>query len=294
MSVIWKDQAGRDRMNTWYDRFAEKIPVPVERHTVPTPFGESHLLVTGPETGPPLVCLHAMRTGASFLLSELGSVLTHFRIYAPDLPGQSVCGLDRRLDLKDQSHAKWLAAILDHFGLARVGVFGVSWGGFVARQFACTFPHRVAKLGLMVPAGIVNGSHFRGLMHMVWPMLRYKMRPNEANLRKLLAPILTTWDEDWAGFIGCTINDMKMDPRIPPLATDSDLQQLTMPLLVLAADQDISFPGQKMLQRLKAQVPGAEGELLRECKHCPPCTPEFRGWLGNRLTAFFDDLSPVP
>ena len=121
---------------------------------------------------------------------------------------------------------------------------------------------------------------------MALPMLRYRLRPSEANLKRLLQPIITEWDEDWANYIGDTTRDIKLDPRIPPLAADDDLRRLRVRTLVIAADEDISFPGGPMVDRVQSLIPNAETELLRQCKHCPPTTPEFRSWLGERVRLF--------
>jgi 2-hydroxy-6-oxonona-2,4-dienedioate hydrolase len=198
-SVVWKTPEGKRRLNEWYDRFADRIETKCDGQVVPTRYGPSHVLVGGPEHGPPLVCLHAMRTGAPFLLSEMGPLLKRFRIYAPDLPGQSIRGPEIRFPLTDDSLARWLIDVLDNLHLDQVNLFGVSWGGFLARLTASTAPERVTRLALMVPAGIANGSHLSGLMKMAFPMVRYSLRPSPGNLKKLLSPILTTWDEDWAG-----------------------------------------------------------------------------------------------
>ncbi|PQO33358.1 alpha/beta hydrolase [Blastopirellula marina] len=286
-SHLYKTAAGRQRLDQWYERFLAKIETPVETRTVPTRFGENQVLVTGPADAPPLVVLHAMRTGAAFLLSELGPLLTKYRVYAPELPGQSVRGLDVRLPLQDESAAFWLADVMDGLSLESANLLGVSWGGFIARLTASHMPHSVPRLALLVPAGIANGSHLTGLMKMAWPMIRYQVRPSEANLQKLLLPLLSTWDDDWGGFIACTIRDLKMDPRIPPVATDEQLKQLTMPVLAIVGEEDISFPGHLVEQRLRSQVPTAEVEVVPGMKHCPPTTPEFRTWLAQRLTAFF-------
>ena len=77
-----------------------------------------------------------------------------------------------------------------------------------------------------------------------------------------------------------------MNFQIPRLATDSELRKLTMPVMVLGASEDISFPGKAVVERVKAIVPHAEGEVIVNCKHCPPTTDEFRGWLADRLTRF--------
>lgn len=287
MALTWKNEAARSRLEAWFNRFRDRIPAPVESREVPTRYGPSHVLLAGRPDGPPIVCLHAMRTGSAFLVSELVFLLDRFRIIAPDLPGQSIRGLQVKLPLTDDSHARWLGDVLDGLDLAVVQMFGASWGGFVARHAATLAPDRVRRLALLVPAGIANGSHWKGLTKMALPLIRYKLWRSEGNLQRLLAPLVTTWDADWAGYTGDAIRDMPFDFRIPPLATDEELRQLTMPVLVLGAGDDISFPGEAVVRRVQALVPHADGEVIPNCKHCPPTTPEFRRWLAARLAAFF-------
>lgn len=290
--VNWKTDEGRARLEGWYEKFLARIPARVESREVSTSIGLSHVLLGGPEDAPPLVCLHAMRTGAAHLLSELGPLFSEFRIIAPDLPGQSVRGPQVRLPLTDDSHARWLFEVLDGLGVDQVNLFGVSWGGFVARLVASSSPGRIRRLALLVPAGIANGSHWKGLTQMALPMIRYRMSGSEASLRRFLDPLLTTWDSDWAGYMGESLRDMPFDPRIPPLATDADLQRLTMPLMVLGAAEDISFPGEAVVSRVRSVLPNAEVEVIPGCKHCPPTTPEFQAWLSGRVTKFA--LTQVP
>ncbi len=286
---IWKTPAGHDRLNNWYDQFLSKIDTEVTSISVPTSIGPSHVLVTGPEDAPPLVCLHAMRTGAPFLLSELPDLAKRFRLYSPDQPGQSIRGPEVKLSLKDDSYANWLIEILDGLGLSSPPLFGVSWGGFVARLTASQAPQRVSKLALLVPAGIANGSHLTGLAKMALPMIRHTIWPTPNSLRSLLNPIMTTWDPDWANSISCALGDMKMDARVPPLATEDELRRLQMPTLVIAGDEDISFPGAAVVDRVERFISKVETELVDDCKHCPPTTEAFRAWLGERLSRFLRD-----
>lgn len=285
-SPIWKTPAGRDRLISWYDKFASKIEGATASILVPTSLGLSNVLVTGPENGPALICLHGMRTGASFLLSELGPLSRLYRLYAPDIPGQSIRGLEQKLSLKDDSYANWLVEILDGLDLTSVSLFGVSWGGYVALATASIAPNRVSKLSLLSAAGISNGSHVTGLIKMAFPLMRHSLWPTENSLRSLLNPILTTWDADWARSFDCALRDMKMDYRVPPLATDSMLKQLRVPTLVLAGDSDISFPGVAVTERACRLVPNVQAELIAKCRHCPPTTEAFREWLCQRLNRF--------
>jgi 2-hydroxy-6-oxonona-2,4-dienedioate hydrolase len=283
---VWRDEASRIRLEAWHQRFRDRIQTPVRSEVVDSSFGRSHVLVAGPENAPPLVCLHAMRTGSAHLLSELQPLAVSFRLIAPDLPGQSVMGPPVRASLSDNSLADWLVHVLDQLGIGKAHLLGISWGGFVARLAASAHPDRFSALVLVVPAGIVNGSHWRGLAQMALPLLRYRCAPSKANLQALLRPLLTTWDDDWAAYMADTLKDMKVDPRIPPLATDAALRSLRIRTLVLGAEEDISFPGRAMVERVRDLIPTSEAEVLRRCRHCPPITPEFRSWLADRVTSF--------
>ena len=56
----------------------------------------------------------------------------------------------------------------------------------------------------------------------------------------------------------------------------------------LWGDLDVHAPGGRLLVRLREWFLQAETELLRETKHCPPLTPQFREFLGRRILRFLD------
>jgi pimeloyl-ACP methyl ester carboxylesterase len=192
-----------------------------------------------------------MMTSSAHLASEMGAFLNQFYIIAPDLPGQSVRGLPIRLPYTDNAHANWLQEILDGLNLQSVHLLGVSLGGFVARQFASDNPDRAKSLILIVPAGIVQGSFLKGFIKMALPMVLYKIFPTKKRLQNLLSHLNTTWDEGWARYLCDSINDYTTHLKIPPVATEQEPKNLKMPCLVIGAEDDISFPGGKMVERVK-------------------------------------------
>ncbi len=286
---IFKSEKARNRQEEWYGHFLEATDLDVEFETVPTSFDKSHVLVAGNPDKPPLICLHAMLTGSAHLLSEIRYLAKHFRLIIPDIPGFSVKGIPERLSFKDNSHAEWLAEILDAFELDKVSLFGVSIGGYIAREFSSAFPERVHKLALLVPAGIVQAPVGKGLLKMVFPMIKYKMNSSEKNLRNLMDFMMTVWDEDWARFLADSMNDFIIPKKIPAVASEEELQNLKMPVLVIAAENDTSFPGVPLIEKAEAHIPNVETELLEGARHCPPTTDEFRQWLADRVTLFLKD-----
>lgn len=285
---IFKNNEARKRIENWYQRFLGRVDGKTNSIEISTSYGTNHVLTVGDSSNPPLVCLHAMMTSSAHLASELGALLDRFYLILPDLPGQSVRGLPVRLPYTDNSHAQWLLEIFDELDLQAVPLLGVSLGGFVARQFASSNPGRITSLILIVPAGMAQGSLVKGFTKMALPMIMYKIRPSEKGLRKLVSHLITTWDEDWARYLGDSFNDFAINLKIPPVASDEDLENLSMPCLVIGAEDDISFPGGKVIERAESHIPKVKTELIKESKHSPPTTSQFRNWLGNRVKTFIN------
>jgi pimeloyl-ACP methyl ester carboxylesterase len=265
---LFKSPEARSRLDCWYEKFLKRLTVPYESRFVATSQGASHVLLAGDETRSPLVCLHGSLASSAHLASELQLLAERFYIVAPDLPGQSVRGLEKRLPF-DDSLARWLLEIFDGLKLNEVNLLGVSWGGFVALQTAAAVPERIRRLVLIVPAGVVRGSMWTGLTQVGIPMLLYKMSPSERRLRAFVDPLFSTWDEDWAHYMGDAVRDFVLDFKIPPLAQTDALREYKNPALVIGGSGDISFPGDKLIKRAKELMPQAEVELIENCRHSP-------------------------
>lgn len=284
---IFKDQKARKRQEEWYNHFLEKVNCKIDVQVVPTFAGNSHVLMAGDSSKPPLLCLHAMLTGSAHLLSEIRDLTQDYYLIIPDIPGHSVRGIPKRLSYENGSYSRWLADIVDDLELKSLHILGISLGGFIAHRFAVKWPKKVEKLFLIVPAGIVQGSVFKVLMRMFIPMLKFRLNPTDKNLREVSEFLLSNWDDDWGTFLGDSMRDFSIPKKIPPVSSDEDLRKLSMPGLIIAADQDISFPGKLLVERVQELMPAVETELLQNTSHSPPTTPEFRKWLAERVTLFF-------
>jgi 2-hydroxy-6-oxonona-2,4-dienedioate hydrolase len=286
MHQIVRNPAAKERLDRWYEFFLKRVPVPAERREVTTRFGRSHILIAGHDSNPPLVCLHGSLASSAHLVAELAPLLESFRIFAPDLPGQSARGPQTRLPFDGKAHARWMLEVLNELELDQVNLLGVSWGGYVALQTASAAQQRIRRLALVVPAGVVAAPWLVGLQFFL-PLMAYRLSPSPARLRRFLTTLFTSWDDDWAAYMGDALLDFVLDFRPPPLFTDDSFRDFGKPVLTLAADRDVTFPGDKMATRMRQLIPHGETEIMANCGHCPPTTPEFRLWLAHRLSEFF-------
>jgi 2-hydroxy-6-oxonona-2,4-dienedioate hydrolase len=289
MKPVFKTEQGIAKLTAWHEKFRARLTVPTESRTVPTRFGDTHVLVGGPAMGPALVVIHGAMASSAHLLVELAPLLERFRIYAVDVIGQSVKTPHQRPSVKNNDYGSWLADVLDGLAVKRAALIAVSWGGFAAIRLAAHAPERIERLALLVPAGIVNGYAWQGITKLAIPMMMNRLFPSEARFEKFASNLLTTLDDDWLPYLRDAFSSFNMDMRVPMLAKPAELANLQAPVFVIAGDQDVSFPGAKLIARAKELFPSFAGaELIENCKHSPPTTDEFRGWLAGKLTSFFD------
>ncbi|MEM6292031.1 MAG: alpha/beta hydrolase [Myxococcota bacterium] len=287
---IIKSPEGRARMEAFYERFLARLPAPTERTSITTRHGSTNVLTFGPAEAPPLLVLHGALAGAPHALGELRGLLDRYRVVAPDIVGQSVASAPTRPAFDAAGFGGWAMDVLDAMKLERAHVLGVSWGGAVAMQLAQHAPDRVDRLALLVPAGLVSGSAWQGLTKVAWPMLRWKLRPTDANLRSMLAANFTTFEPLWTEFMAEALASVRIDFTAPPLATPEAFAGFTRPTMVVAAEHDVSFPGSALLERAALVFPNlVRTELLEGSKHCPPFDDEFRDWLASAVDAFLSD-----
>jgi pimeloyl-ACP methyl ester carboxylesterase len=287
MKSAFRGEQAKAVLAQWFDRFREQLPVPTESRTVQTRFGATHVLVGGPQGAPSVVLLHGALASSAHVLRELAPLLERFRVYAVDVIGQSVKSADARPSVSNNEYGEWLTEVLDGLSLERTHVVGVSWGGFVAIRLAAHAPERIHRLALLVPAGVVNGSHWEGLTKIALPMMLYRLSPSPRRLEGMVRHLLTNTDDDWAPYLGDAVRSFNMDMRVPALARPEELRRLKAPTLVLGAEGDVSFPGERLLARAPQLFPAlVDQELIKGCRHCPPTTDAFRRWLAERISGF--------
>lgn len=281
VSVEWKE-----RVRAGCERFRTALSAPLEDREIATSFGRTHVLAAGAPDGAPLVVLHGALTSAAHVMGQLGPLMETRRIYGIDIVGQSVWSEDRRVDVQGDDYGLWLIEMLNGLQLAQADIVGISYGGYVGLRAAMVDSQRIRRLMLLAPAGVVVGALWNGLREIGWHVLAYRLFPSTARLQRAMRGIFTAPDTAWIEYFGVALRAYRADLPLPPLLTDADLKRISCPTLVLASEHDVSFPGEKLLERIQRSMPFAQLELLRGSKHCPPLTAEFQNAMAERIQRF--------
>lgn len=235
--------------------------------------------VSGPAGAPPLVLLRGLgRTVRHWgtLLELLGDRL---RVVVLDNRGVGLSSAP--LPPYDTGvMATDVASVLDHAGVARASVFGLSMGGMIAQKFALRCPERVLRLVLACTrAGGRSGRATSPvtLLRLAAALALPEPRALAHTASVILAPeflannpgVVTEWQRiareqptRRRGYLGQIGAALRHD-------TSRDLGRLRIPTLVVSGDADrmIDVENSRHLARV---IPGARLEILAGAGHDLP------------------------
>ena len=283
---IYRSPAGEAELAALYDEALARLGPGCETRRVGTSFGETHVILAGPEDAPPLVVL----PGGNFLnplcLSWFLPLVDSFRLYAPDIVGQPGRSARTRPSARGDGHARWLGEVLDGLGLGPASFVGISYGAGLVLRLAGLAPGRVAGAVLVSPAGIAVGPIWPMLRETALPMLVYRARPNRERLLRAARPLLTDLEEPYVRQLGLVYRHVKLDRELPRAATREELAGYGAPTLLFAAEDDLFFPAGKVIPRATEIIPNLETEALPGSRHVP--SREAFAHINERTTAFLN------
>lgn len=103
---------------------------------------------------PGLLLLHGTGGHWETFAPNLGPLSEHFHCVAVDMVGNGFSAKPD-YDYEIAVYVRQMLAVLDHFGMTRASLVGMSLGAWVAARLALDAPERVEKVILMSPAGLV-------------------------------------------------------------------------------------------------------------------------------------------
>jgi len=252
-TTIYKSSEGKASILSLYDRFQQDLGLVFDDRLVDTRFGQTHILVTGPERGLPIVVTHG---GNSITPQGLRGLLPllkqeRYRVYAPDTIGHPGKSAQVRLSPRDQSYGQWLSDVLDALGLERAAFVGGSFGAGVILRLAAFAPRRITKMALFVPSGIVAVPFTSMMFKIVLPYLLYLGFPSRRRLYRAVQWMGSDIDEDLLQLVKAVFQHVRVEAEMPRTVTKAELENFVAPTLVIAAEKDVMFPGKAVINRAK-------------------------------------------
>ncbi|MCB0583008.1 MAG: alpha/beta hydrolase [Phaeodactylibacter sp.] len=268
MKDFFKSGAGKREIFRLYDQKLQELNIDYQEEDIRTAFGKTRVLNTGDKGRPPLLLIHGANGCAPVALEAYPNLGRHYRVFAVDVLAQPNKSEGERPSMKDDSYGRWVNELIDALGLQQVTLLGFSFGGLIILKTLINDERRIKAAYLASPAYIVNGNPLKALLRMFLPMRRFMKTKKRKYVEQVVGELFTDRNEFAIQYLSAVFEHFEMDFTPVPVITKAEAKGITTPITLLAAGQDLLFPGPKMIRRTQRIFPSLrEAILLPDSKH---------------------------
>ncbi len=268
-----------------YDARLATWPTAHDALSLPTRYGQTHVLASGPKDAPPVLLIHAMGITATMWEPNVAALSQDFRTYAIDTIGD----LGRsKLDALDhypgdgRAYGLWLSDVMDQLGIDKAHIVAASMGGWITMNFAIEHPQRVRSLALLGPLGI-NSS--KDVLFRLMGLLLFPTRENKEGLTNWVLgenPVVRT---AYAEYMNTALN-CRSKLGTPGDLSDDQLRRLSAPVLIFLGGKDNPIGDARAAsERAQRLIPSVEVEVFPESGHL--VNTEHPEPVNTRIREFF-------
>jgi pimeloyl-ACP methyl ester carboxylesterase len=259
----FRSDEGAREMDEWYAGMLARLQVPYESITVPTRFGATHMLATGPKDAPPVILLHGMEGTALSWRHQLNMLSASYRLYALDIIGSAGKSATIRLPIDGTAHAEWLVDVLSGLGLGMASFIGMSNGSWLIIKLAEYAPEAITHAVLISANGFLP-------VRFPFNMARLLQTSTADAAMGKVARIITR-ERVLRSITRTAPKGLAVDPDEmewfyllakhyryrfpPPPATDAQLRALTAPTVLLMGEKEQFFLPCATIARARAHLP---------------------------------------
>ncbi|MFI5507022.1 alpha/beta fold hydrolase [Mycobacterium sp. NPDC051804] len=275
----------RDDFIAKYDAVVGDWPVDCEERDLNTEFGTTHVIVSGPESAPPLVLLHGASATATMWGPVIETLSATYRCYCVDTIIEGNKSVANRRILGTAKLVAWLRQVFAALDVERARVVGLSYGGWLAANFALQAPEMVTRLVLLCPAATfapIVLQFYRGVFS-----ASLSRSPDRA--RGFVQWLSSTPDvhtDPAADLIVTALLSNKPVPTgltPPTVLSDDNLRRIAVPTTVLIGDREVIYRGgpHAAIARAQRLIPDVRTHLLPGANHM--LTVDCPKELGNEV-----------
>ena len=261
---IFTTSEGRASYMAAYEAMFSLWTVPYDPIDVKTSYGSTHINVSGPNDGHPLVLLHAVSLSSTAWFANIAELSANHRVYAVDGigdAGKSIaeCLIEKRLD-----YAEWLREVFDGLNIEKGYLLGHSYGGWLALNMALVYPERLKKIVLLAPAASIYPMNFLTNLGLRLP---FKIRIPARSVFKMIASKGTVFEETFIHLMEMVTKYCVPATMFPTVYTDEELKQIELPALLLIGAGEKIYNPKKAIDRAQRLMPDLTAEIIPNVGH---------------------------
>lgn len=268
----FRSEQAKQEYLAFYDHRAEGWAVASETKMVATSFGQTFVRISGSNNASPLILLPASVFNSLMWIPNVEALSQKYRTYAIDNIYDCGRSIYTRTLSSPEDLTDWLDELFTALDLdGDINLLGLSYGSWLAHQYALRFPKRVRKVVLLAHPTIVSMNPvfiFRLFLSFVSPVFFKKFV-------YWLFQDTAKNDDPSQNLVESVYEDMRLAGKcfkpkaiVNPTATkESEIYNLQVPTLFLVGENEKTFSPQKAIQRLNKIAPQIKTEVISKAGH---------------------------
>ena len=267
---VFKSDEGKSDYLAAYDRTLDTWPVPYESRFIETRYADTHVLISGPEDGEPLVLMHGKGGSATMWVSNIVGLSCDYRVYCIDMLGDVGKTTTKEFFTDRAGFAEWLTEVLDGLGIDKANMMGLSMGSYLTACYALERPDRLKKIVLLAPAATFS-PFSRGF---TLKAILSNVIGSDYFIRKFLLAMSST-DSYFDGemmsqmVLGLRYDRFSMKWGLPEIMPDEELAAIAVPTLLMVGEKESvsRLAPTRVIERAEKLVPGIQTRLVPDAVH---------------------------
>ena len=251
-----------------YDLKARQWPIASETRMIETSYGQTFVRISGAANGKPLVLLPGASANSLMWIENIEALSAEYKTIAVDNIYDYGRSVYTRPIKNPDDFMRWLDELITNLDLGdQIYLMGMSYGAWLASQYAVRYPDHLAKVVLMAPPATVLPMRFEFWVRAILSVFHRRF------LKSFLNWILlgeAHQDADAEQELEKGINEMLLASKcfkpkampLPTVLTDEDLQGIHVPMLFIAGENEKMYSAQKAVRRLQQIAPQIKTAII--------------------------------
>jgi pimeloyl-ACP methyl ester carboxylesterase len=263
---IFTTPENRAKYLSAYEAMFALWKVPHDSIDVKTSYGSTHVNVSGPCDGYPLVLLHGAGLTSTVWFANIAELSAHHRVYAVDVIADAGKSVADRLLRKRADYSHWLREVFDGLNIERGYLLGHSYGGWLTLNMALDYPERLRKIILLAPAASFRPLGF--MTKLILHLAEFKIHPPAKSMLQVAAAKGTVFEDTFIHHIEMVMRYCRpATSMFPTVYTDAELKQIDLPALLLIGAGEKIYNPQKVIKRARRWMPDLTAEIIPNAGH---------------------------
>ena len=282
---IFRTPEGRTKYLAAYEAVLSLWKVPYDSIDLKTRYGPTHVNISGPGDGGPLILLHAAGLSSTVWFANIAGLSRRYRVFAVDTIGDAGKSVAEQIIKKRIDYAEWLRDVLDGLEIESGYLLGHSYGGWLTLNMALVYPDRLKRIVLLAPAASIYPMGFLTHIGLRLPKVRF-FRPSAKSVFKMIAPKGTKFEEKFIHMMEMVTQYCKPVMMYPTVYTNEELKQIELPALLLLGDKEKIYDPKKASERAQRLVPNLTAKIIPNAGHT--LNMEQPETINRRIMAFLN------